>query len=140
MYLPTGSLQDRAVLNINCLRVRLFCRHLLVIFLFLLSGFKPTSMEQVNSVTETIYCIIIGIGDWLAWHYAERISAILYQYFGRIIRICSNNAIRRITHVYKTDDKSWSRNIWINYFYYDKWNISVVICDTYFPIQLTKSL
>ena len=110
MYLPTGSLQDRAVLNINCIRVRLFSRHLFVIFLFPLSGFKPTSMEQVNSVTETILCIRIGLDDWLAWHYAERINAILYQYFGRIIRFCSTNVIRRITPVKISDDKSWSRN------------------------------
>ena len=104
MYLPTGSLQERAVLNIICIiciRVRLFSRHLLVIFLFPLSGFKPTSMEQVNFVTETICCIRIGLDDWLARQYAERIGAILYQYFGRIIRFCSTNVIRRITYVYK---------------------------------------
>jgi hypothetical protein len=69
MYITTDSVQDLAVLNANCIIVRLFSRYLFVTFVFLLSGFKPTQivhcsmnsriygLKQVTSDAETMFAV-----------------------------------------------------------------------------------
>jgi hypothetical protein len=49
---------------------------------------------------------------------------------GRVSSSCSTSGTRRVNR-YKPDDKSWMRNAPGSV--YNKWNISVVICDTNIP-------
>jgi hypothetical protein len=78
MYITTDSVQDRVVLNITCIIVRLLRIHLFVAFVFLLSGFKPTQivhcsmnsriycLKQVTSDADTMFAVdLVEVTDWL---------------------------------------------------------------------------
>ena len=53
------------------------------------------------------------------------------RWFGRVSSSCSTSGTRRVNPVKKTGNKSWMRKGPGSA--YDKWNISVVICDTDIP-------